>query len=94
MKTECKSSQLRIIPTVTFGPTRLILVPQTPYKCPTAQESWTNEGPIEFGGIKLTDAANLDYLGLHGRDDKVLDYEGVRGTILCRLIVRSTSSAP
>ena len=32
---------------------------------------------IEFGGIRLTDAANKAFLGLHGYDDKVLIYKGV-----------------
>jgi len=71
-------------------PTHLIMFPQTRYKC-AAQYNWEEVAPIEFGGIKLTNAANKAYLGLHGRDDKVFTYTGVGSSIACRLNVRRTS---
>lgn len=42
----------------------------------------------------MTDAANPGYLGLRDRDDKVLNYEGVGSTILCRLNVREIFKCP
>ena len=70
------------------GPTRPVLVPQTWYSPPNRQEDWDECAPIEFWGIKLTDAANEAYDGLQGADDKVFNYEGVGSAITCRLAVR------
>jgi len=71
-------------------PTDLIMVPQTRYECPTRQDGWESVAPIEFGGIKLTDAANKAYRGLHDYDDHAFNYEGVGRSISCRLNVRRT----
>ena len=60
------------------------------YKC-TKQDEWEKSEPIEFGSIKLIDAADPAYLALPGSNEKVLDYNGVGSTILCRLNVRRTS---
>ena len=49
--------------------------------------------PIEFGGIRLTDAANMAYPGLQGSDDEVFNYDGVGSAIVCRLAVRRVSQA-
>ena len=76
------------------GPTRPELVPQTWYSPPNRQEDWNECAPIEFGGIKLTDAANEVYEGLQGARDKVFNYEGVGSAITCRLAVRRASEAP
>ena len=73
------------------GPTSLLLVPQTRYKCPNTQERWSECAPIEFGSVRLTDAANEAYPGLQGANDKVLDYKGVGSAITCRLTVRRAS---
>ena len=93
IETEYKASQLRKIPAVTRGPTRLIKLPQMPYKCCIKQEDWRPEPPIEFGGIRLRDAANK-FRDLRDRNDNVLDYEGVGSSISCRLNVRWASQAP
>lgn len=34
------------------------MIPQTPYRCATWQQGWVPQPPIEFGGVKLTDAAS------------------------------------
>jgi len=83
-----KSSQPPTASAATPDPTHLIIVPQSRYECATKQDGWVKMAPIEFGGIKLTDAANKAYHGLHGCDDKVLDYKGVGSSIQCRLNVR------
>ena len=88
-----KQSQLPATPTTTLVPTHFIKVPQEKYRCATDQGDWEEAAPIDFGGIKLTDAANKSYHGLHGHDDEVLDYNGVGSTILCRLTVRRTPQA-
>ena len=88
--TKRKLSQLWTTSIATRGSTRLILVPQTPYRCPTRQDNWEEEAPIEFWDIKLTDAADRAYLDLDGHDDKVLDYQGVGSSISCRANVRGT----
>ena len=72
------------IPTFTFGSTQFKMILQIPYRCPTRQSGWVRRAPIEFGWIKLTDAADPRYLG----DDKVLNYQGVGSSISCRLNVR------
>ena len=82
-----------MIPAIVRGSTRFVLIPQTAYNCVTRQE-WVKQAPIEFGGIKLTDAEDPGYLGVSGYNDKVLDYEDVRGSILCRLNVRQVSQTP
>ena len=87
IETECKASQLQTISAVTHGPTRLIKLPQTLYKCHTKQEDWRPEPPIEFGGIRLRDAANK-FRDLRDRNGSVLDYGGVGSSISCRLNVR------
>lgn len=88
-KLNWESSQLPATSAATPGPTRLIIVPaQTRYECNTKQDCWGEVASIEFGGIKLTDAENMAYLGLHGRDDEVLIYQGVGSSITCRLDVR------
>ena len=88
-------NQLSQIPAnpVGLGLTRLELVPQTWYKCRSRQEDRRECPPIEFGGIKLTDAANEAYPGLQGATEKVLNYEGVGSAITCRLTVRRASEA-
>ena len=86
-----KPSQLRATSVIIRGPTQFIKVPQTQYKCTPKQYDWEEGEPIEFGGIKLIDAANPAYLGLHGRNEKVLNYEGVGSSISCRLNVGRTS---
>jgi len=83
-----KLSQLPATSAVTSGPTHLIMVPQTGYRCPTRQGDWVKEASIEFGGIKLTDAADRAYPGPRGHDDKVLKYKDAGSSIQCRLIVR------
>lgn len=93
-RAERESSQLRATSVVTRGPTRRIMVPQRWYSCPTKQESWEEEAHIEFGGMKLTDAANRTYLDLDGHDDEVLNYRGVGSSISCRVNVRRTLRAP
>ena len=85
------SSQLRATSVVIRGPTRLVIVPQIWYKCNTKQDEWEKGKPIEFGSIKLIDAADSANLVLHDSDEKVLSYDGVGTTILCRLGVRGTS---
>lgn len=92
-RAERKPSQLRATSVVTRGPTRFVTVPQTQYKCPTKQDDW-EETSIEFGSIKLTDAANGTYPGHDGHDDKVLKYSGAGSSILCRVNVRRTFQAP
>ena len=72
---------------------RLELVPQTRYKCPNTQERRRECAPIEFGGVRLTDAANEAYPGLQGANDKVLDYKGVGSATTRRLTVRRASEA-
>ena len=84
------SSQLRATSVVICGPTRLVEIPQTWYKCITKQDKWKGE-PIEFGSIKLIDAADSANLVLHNSDEKVLNYDGVGTTILCRLGMRGAS---
>ena len=91
MRTKRKFAQLRTTSLIIRGPTRLIKVPQPWYRCPTKQDGWENGVPIEFGGIKLTDAADPAYLGLRGHADTVLNYEGVGSTVSCRVNVRRTS---
>ena len=93
IETECKASQLETIRAVTHGPTRLIQLPQMPYKCHTKQEDWRPEPPIEFGGIRLRDAVNK-FRDLRDRNDSVFDYGGVGSSISCRLNVRWASQAP
>ena len=90
---DMKSSQLPAVSATASRPTHLTVVPQMPYKCPSKQGGWTKQAPIKLG-IKLTDATDPGYVHPHGYDDKVLNYEGVGGTILCRLInVRQSSQA-
>lgn len=94
MDTERKSSQFPVIPTPMRSSTGLVLIPQTPYTPATKQGGWVMQPPIEFGGIKLTDAINPMHPGAHGYDDKVLNYEGVKNSIMCRLNVRRASKRP
>lgn len=68
----------------TRGPTRLVPVPQTRYKCPQKQD-WEYTAPVEFGNLKLTDAADQAYPHLQGRDEKVLNYRGAGSSVTCRL---------
>jgi len=75
------------------GPTCLIRVPQTWYETPARQDEWEEVAPIEFGGIKLTDAVNRARAGVQGYDDQVLDYKGVGGSVSCRINVRWTFRA-
>lgn len=70
------------------------MVPQTWYKSVTEQGGWKEVGPIEFGGIKLIDATDPASFDLHDGNDKVLDYDGVGSTIICRLNVCRTSKVP
>ena len=90
MATERKSSQLPVFPATTRNSTRAELIAQTLYECSTKQDGWVKLAPINFGGVKLTDAADPGYLGIHGYDEKVLNYEGVGSSISCRLMVRPT----
>ena len=85
------SSQLRATSVAIRGPTQLVKIPQTKYTCITKQDEWEKGEPIEFGSIKLIDAANSALFGLHGNNERVLNYDGVGSTILCRLDVRRTS---
>ena len=84
-------SQLRVTSVVIRGPTQRVMIPQTKYKCAIKQDEWEKSESIEFGGIKLIDAADPAYLALPGSGEKVLDYNGVGSTIFCRLNVRRTS---
>ena len=90
MATERKSSQLPVFPATT----RTELIAQTLYECSTKQDGWVKQAPIKFGGVKLTDAVDPGYLGIHGYDEKVLNYEGVGSSISCRLMVRPTFQTP
>ena len=94
METECKSSQSPAIPIIIHDSRRVLLIPQTLYKCANLQDGWVKQAPIEFGRIKLIDAADQRYIGVHGYADKVLDYEGIGSSILCRLSVRKTFRTP
>jgi len=67
------------------GLTHLVEVPQTLYQPSTRQGFWVPCVPVEFWGIKLTDALNPAYAGLQGATDEVLDYMGVGTSISCRL---------
>jgi hypothetical protein len=90
---EKKPLQSPETPVAIGGATYFIKVPQTWYKTPARQEDWEEVAPIEFGGIKLTDAANQTWAGVPGYDDKVLDYRDVGSSILCRVNVRRTFQA-
>lgn len=85
-----KLSQFPGTSAVTHSSTRLIPVPQTRYNPTAKQDDWEEVAPIEFGSIKLTDAANRTWTGPHGYDSKVLNYNGVGTTISCRMSVRQT----
>jgi hypothetical protein len=89
-----KSPQPPATSIVTHGPTRRVRVPQTRYRCATKQGSWEEEAPIEFGGIRLTDAADPTYTGFSGHGDKVLNHQGVGSSISCRINVRQTFQPP
>jgi len=90
MRTERKQPQPLATSVVVRGPTHLIEVPQIWYRCPTKQDIWEKVPPIEFEGIKLTDAADPVYFGLQNHDDGVLGYKGVGSSITCRVNVRRT----
>lgn len=63
------------------------MVAQTTYSSVTRQRDWTRQPQIQFGWLRLTDAENPEYMGMPGHGDRVFDYEGVGGSILCRLNV-------
>ncbi|KAF9778493.1 hypothetical protein BJ322DRAFT_1093178, partial [Thelephora terrestris] len=69
------------------GPSRLHSVPITLYECPNRQEPWEKCALIEFGNLKLIDAANGVYASLQGSDDEVFNYNDVGSSISCRLRV-------
>jgi len=69
--------QLLVTPLIIRSPTCLIRVPQMWYETPARQDEWEELPPIEFGEIRLTDAASRAWAGVHGYDDQVLDYKGV-----------------
>ena len=83
-----------MIPVIIHDSPRVLLIPQTLYECATTQGGWVKQAPIEFERIKLADAANQRYLNARSDTDKVLNYEGVGSSILCRLIVCRTSHTP
>ena len=84
---------------VTPSPTRpdLRLVEQTQYQCGYKQQSWEPLPSIDFmvegmEGIRLTDATNLRFCHLYGRDD--LMFQRTAGnSISCRIEVRGHSKS-
>lgn len=76
------------VPSVTQGSRQLDMIPQTVYHLSERQGPWVMQLPIEFGDVDLTDCADPWYLGIPGRDDMVLNYNGAGSTISCRLNVR------
>ena len=76
-------------------PTRpdLRLVEQTLYKCGNEQNGWQRLASIDFTvvgveGIRLTDATNLHFSYLDGRDDPMFEDEIIGNSVSCRIEVR------
>lgn len=90
--TEPKLPQLPVISAAARAPSHVELILQTPYRC-TRQDGWTQQTPINFGGVKLADAADPGYC-FHGHDEMVLDYDDVGSTISGRLNVRGLFQTP
>lgn len=76
---------LPMIPSLPRGPEGFKMVVQTQYSSATRQDDWTRQSPIEFGWLRLTNAENPKYMGIPGHGDRVFDYQGIGGSILCRL---------
>ena len=71
----------------------LRLVEQNPYKCGNEQRDWESLASIDFRvlgveGIRLTDAMNLRFSDLDGRDDPMFEDETIGNSVSCRIGVR------
>jgi hypothetical protein len=87
-------SQRSVIAPVIRPVTQFKMILQIPYECLTRQGGWNRQPPIDFGLVRLVDAANRRYIGIPGNEDEVLDYEGVGSTITCRLQVSQLPKTP
>ena len=76
------------------NPSAFRIIPQTPYRCATRRRGWVPQPPIEFEGVKLTDAASLRYPEIPDQDDEVFSCEDVGGStsISCVLNVSYVSA--
>ena len=80
---------------VAYLPTRpdLRLMKQNTYRCGNEQKDWKPLPTIDFTvrgkeGICLTDAANLHFSDLDGRDDLMFRDTGIGNSVSCRIEVR------
>ena len=70
---------------------------QVEYKCWNSQGEWAKLPDIDFrvkgeDGINLTDAMDERFDGPDGRDDLMFTDESVKGSVACRIIVRTFRS--
>ena len=68
-------------------PAAFWIIPQTQYRCTTRQRGWVPQPPIEFGGVRLTDAASPRYPDIPSQDDEVFSCEDLGSSISCLLNV-------
>lgn len=82
------ATELPMVTPPPHGPRQRIMIVQTRYSSANRQSDWIQQPSIEFGWLKLSDAANPNYTGIPALHDQAFNHEGVGGAILCRLHFR------